>query len=79
MQAVYTDVQVSNVAGNDVYPIDAVNVLEAVKNLNKGDARAEEQYRHEAAVGLVQMQEAKGRKVSWSKNLEPPPFQCACT
>ncbi len=75
MQAVYTDVQVSNVATNGVYLIDAVNVLEAVKNLNEGDAHAEEQHRHEAAVGLVQMQEAKGRKSKLDKISGPQPMK----
>ncbi len=76
MQAVYTNVQVSNVAANGVYPIDAVNVLEAVKNLNEGDTHAEEQHWHEAAVGLVQMQEAKGRKSKLKQKSGPPLSMC---
>ncbi len=75
MQAVYTDVQVSNLAPNCVYLIDAVNVLDAVKNLNDGDAHAEEQHRQEAAAGLLKMTgtEAKGRKSKLEENLCHPP------
>ncbi len=60
MQAVYTDVQTSKVPCNGVYPIDACNVLEAMHNLDEGDAKAEEQHRRKAAAqGLVDMQEGQ--------------------
>ncbi len=74
MQAVYTDVKVSKLAPNNVYPIDAVNVLDAVKNLNEGDACAEEQHRQEAAAGLLQMQDndQKGRKSKLKQKSGPP-------
>ena len=73
MQAVYTDVQVSNLAPNHVYPIDAVNMLEAVKNLKDGDARVEEEHKQEAAAGLLQMQEndPKGHKSKSNKKIWP--------
>ncbi len=60
MQAVYTDVESSKLAPNGVYPIDTCNVLEAVHNLNEGDAKVEEQHCREAAAqGLVDKQEGQ--------------------
>ncbi len=81
MQAVYTDVQTSKVPHNGAYPIDTCNVLEAVQNLNEGDAKAEEQHCREAAAqGLVDMQEGqcatqKSKSSSQSHFAPPPPLQ----
>ena len=80
MQAVYTDVQSSKVPHNGAYPIDACNVLEAVQNLNEGNAKAEEQHRREAAAqGLVDMQEgqrATRKSNSSSRSHFAPPPSC---